>query len=632
MKKLAKKYGLIAFLLSLALGCLIVIPNIILGGKGIYTLLSDFNLQQIPFNKVMNEAIKNGELWWTWRNDLGSNFIAIFSFYNLFSPFNLIGFLFPADFFVYLVGPIYILKYGVAGLSSYLFLKRYVKNPQYAIIGCLLYTFSGFQLTNILFYHFHDAVAFFPLLLYTLDNLVYDNKKGRFALAMALCAFTNWFFFIGQVFFLIIYYLVKIFIKDYKFDFKKLKMIIIEGLLGTFLAAIVLVPSLLLTLGNPRIGKHWKLKNAFIYSDSSRYLELLRAFFLPPEIMHSKALLNNVDFVSLELYLPLIGFIFTLTYLLKHPKKWESILILILIIIMFVPILNSIFFAFNPTYYARWFYMLILIMSLASIKALEEKMPLKKSMILFISGAIIYFLLLLIYSKNHQVIYNSRNLIYMVTLAIVNLILTFGLTFIKKEKWKINTYIILIMLSITFSGNYVTYRYKFNQFKVDETYYNYLMGNIDFNLEKNTRYNTNNCLLNISYLYDMKNVNSWNSNVSNSANEFYQSYGYERYVVTEIPADKKLLNDFLSIKYFIDCGHANLSKDGYQFYQNKIDYNIYINKEAKPLGFIVNDYLNVKDFNKLSNEEKLETLNKKVVLNTNQIKKYKNLISYEQFY
>lgn len=125
----------------------------------------------------MNYSLKNGSFLWTWYNDLGSNFIGTFSFYNLFSPFNMIGYVFPEKFFEYLIGPIFILKYGVAGLTSYLFFKRYVKNKNYALIGSLLYSFSGFQLTNILFYHFHDVFALFPLLLYTLDNLVYENKK-----------------------------------------------------------------------------------------------------------------------------------------------------------------------------------------------------------------------------------------------------------------------------------------------------------------------------------------------------------------------------------------------------------------------------------------------------------------------
>ena len=119
-----KKDLLIAFLLSTILGCLITIPNIIVG-KGIFSLIDDFNFQQIPFLMSINQSIKSGEVLWTWGNELGSNFIGSYSFYNLLSPFNIITYLFPSNIIKYLMGPLIILKYGVAGLTSYLFIRRY---------------------------------------------------------------------------------------------------------------------------------------------------------------------------------------------------------------------------------------------------------------------------------------------------------------------------------------------------------------------------------------------------------------------------------------------------------------------------------------------------------------------------
>lgn len=196
MKKIFKSKLFLAFCLSFVLGCLIVLPNMIVG-KGIYSLTSDYNLQQVPFNMIMSDAIKEGSFLWTWYNELGSNFIGTFSFYNLFSPFSLVMYLFPVSLIPYLNGIFMILKYGIAGLTSYLFLKRYFKDYKYAIIGSLLYTFSGFHLNNILF-HFSDVIALFPLLLYTLDNYMYDNKKGRFFWSVFVLACTSWFFFIGQ--------------------------------------------------------------------------------------------------------------------------------------------------------------------------------------------------------------------------------------------------------------------------------------------------------------------------------------------------------------------------------------------------------------------------------------------------
>ena len=125
-----KKKTIRAFLLSVLLRTLIMLPNMIIN-KGIFTLSADYNYQQVPFNMIMNYSLKEGTFLWTWYNELGSNFIGTYSFYNLLSPFSIIGYLFKPEFYPYLSGILTILKFGIAGLTSYLYLKRYVKNKNY---------------------------------------------------------------------------------------------------------------------------------------------------------------------------------------------------------------------------------------------------------------------------------------------------------------------------------------------------------------------------------------------------------------------------------------------------------------------------------------------------------------------
>ena len=55
-------------------------------------------------------------------------------------------------------------------------------------------------------------------------------------------------------------------------------------------------------------------------------------------------------------------------------RSWLKKLILLLILFAFVPVLNSMFQLFNSSiYYARWFYMLVLMFVLATLRALENK-------------------------------------------------------------------------------------------------------------------------------------------------------------------------------------------------------------------------------------------------------------------
>ena len=117
----------------------------IIKGEGIFSLRSDFNIQQIPFTMSVHHAILNGEFGWLYNVDLGTNIVGAFSFYNLGSPFFWISMVFQAKHFPYVVGWLYVLKYVVAGGTAYLYLRRFLLKKRSAVFGAVLYAFSGFQ-------------------------------------------------------------------------------------------------------------------------------------------------------------------------------------------------------------------------------------------------------------------------------------------------------------------------------------------------------------------------------------------------------------------------------------------------------------------------------------------------------
>ncbi len=633
-KEILKCNAIKAFLLSLLLGTIIILPNII-KGHGIYSLIADFNVQQIPFNKIMNESIKEGSFLWTWYNELGNSFIGSFSFYNLFSPFNIIGYIFPASWFEYLVGPIFILKYAVAGLTSYLFLKRYVKNKNYAILGSLLYSFSGFQLTNMMFYHFHDVVALFPLLLYALDRLVYENKRFLFTFMVFMLAVTNFFFFIGEVVFVCLYYIVKVATKSYKFNLKTFFIILFESVLGVGIAGVVLVPSLLFTTTNPRVNSSWTIVTSLRHA-TNNYLEILRGALFPPEIMSYRAIITEHNYRSIELFLPFVGLILGTAYFLKNPKKWDSILMLILVIIMFFPILNSMFFAFTVTYYARWFYMAILIISLTSIKCLEENIKLKKSIIINVILVLIFIIGCFIYMKlfpNDQFLYDKNYLIVMVISYLISIILLMIIDSFKKQNTKLKIIYIMVIIWVCFWGCYVTYKYKMSSGISNADYKEYLSISQKVNLGKITRFNSStSCNYNLGLLTKNGDMKAFNSNISGSLFKFYKSIGYERGVSTDLGVENKKLNDFLGAEYIVSCGNDDISYLNYELKEDHGTFKLYYNDYYKKQGFSAGKYILDEEFYKLNYDERIDVLNNSIVLNKNQIDKYKDLFNEETIY
>ncbi|WP_240043712.1 YfhO family protein, partial [Akkermansia muciniphila] len=132
--------------------------------KGYFVFYGDFNAQQIPFYKMAHEAVHNGDLLWSFKTDLGVNFIGTYSFYLIGSPFFWLTVLFPNWLVPYLMAPLLILKFAIASLGAYSYLTKFVKNKDYALIGAILYAFSGYSLCNVFFNHFLDVVALFPVL------------------------------------------------------------------------------------------------------------------------------------------------------------------------------------------------------------------------------------------------------------------------------------------------------------------------------------------------------------------------------------------------------------------------------------------------------------------------------------
>ena len=187
MKDRSKKIwesGYVQVFLLAYLTAMLSFAVLLIRGEGIFTLGNDFNEQQIPFHMLVNRALKSGNTGWNWSIDLGSSFVGALGFYVLGSPFAWISFLFPAESYPCVVAWLYMTKYAAAAACAYGYLKRFA-GKKYAALAALLYAFSGFQSVNLIFHHFHDAAAFFPLMLTGYEKLAREGKKGALALGVA---------------------------------------------------------------------------------------------------------------------------------------------------------------------------------------------------------------------------------------------------------------------------------------------------------------------------------------------------------------------------------------------------------------------------------------------------------------
>ena len=365
---------LLLFFISFAVMMLSIAP-VMLFTKGYFVYYGDFNSQQIPFYHLAHDAVVNGELGWNWLTDLGTNFIGSYSFYLLGSPFFWLTVPFPSEWVPYMIPWLLACKHGIAAVTAYAYIRRFVRSRHAAMVGGLLYAFSGFHLYNIFFNHFQDVTAFFPLMLIAMEQRINENRRGVFALSVFLMAFLNYYFFTGQVVFCILYFILRCPCEDFRADIRKFAGLALESVIGVMMACVILLPSALAIIENYRVKSFlWGL-DMVAYSDRTRLWHIFQSFFMLPD-MPARPNLFQTDFgkwSSIGGYLPMFSMAGVIAFLSQKKKHWATRLTAVCIVCACIPVLNSMFYMFNSAYYARWYYMPILIMAMMTAYALDNR-------------------------------------------------------------------------------------------------------------------------------------------------------------------------------------------------------------------------------------------------------------------
>ena len=655
-------YYLKAFLIPAIIAIVLFLPFIIMD-KGYFLYYGDFNVQQIPFYQMIHDSIQNGNFGWSNTTDLGADIVGSYSFYMIASPFFWLAMLFPSPAVPHLMGPLYVLKFACCSLSAFVYLKRYVKNKDYAVIGGILYAFSGFGVYNIFFNHFHEAMITFPLLLAAVDEIMYTGRKGVLVITAFLSWTINYYFFAGQAVFAILYWLVKLACGDFEFTFKKLIQIIFEAVLGFAASAFIFLPTLATITENPRISNSPSGWSALLYGWEQRYMHIIESFFFPPDLPARPNFTpdSNAKWASVAAYLPMFSMVgvFSFMKLRKKKYKWLKYLLPILFLCALVPILNSAFQLFNASYYARWYYMLTLVMVLATILCLDSERANFKYGLNFTFGITVGIAAAIgLMPKTEKVNgietttyglmeYPERFWIY-VAFALIGLVLTTIVLYLWKNKNKNFMKVTSILLSIFCAGYslYIVGTGKDQgQYKSDFIISDVIDGGNRLELDdiKDVRSDFYDCMDNMGMFWQIPTIQAFQSVVPGSIMEFYESVGVERSVASRPEADYYGLRSFLSCKYLFNYNGkfrnvvTKETKMPYWTYLNKQNnFDVYTNDCYIPYGFTYDEYITEKQYEQCSESNRHLLLLKAMVLTDEQAEKYgdiltkaKNIYKYE---
>ena len=614
------------FFKSFLIAFIMIIPFILIN-DGVLKINTDFQFQQIPFGYQTNLAIKEGNVFWEPLNELGSSFIGSYSFYTLGSPFYWLSLLFPAHWYPYLIGILLMVKFGVASLTAYYYIKSFVKCPKITLWASWLYAFSGFQLSNMLFNHFHDITALFPLLLIALDHAFLKQKKGWFGLAVALLALVNYYFFVIEVIFLILYTIVNLITGRYHLTKPLFFQLAFESLVGVGMACILFLPSILFILGNPRSEETLfeLVQYDFALFNVLFLLELPRRILQVPEAMSFYSWNYSFNYTSSSLWIPLIGPSFTLAWIeVLQLKKWRWLkyLIILFIICFLCPYIGSIFILFKDFNY-RWAFPFLLLVALLSGVVLEsftEKMQKSAAKI----SAYGFFAIILV---NIPTLFLQQGDTWLpfATQLILSLGQSLAMFIILKQprltlqKFKqllipltiisiiINGWNILYLSGLRFPESFEAYDYsKHDSIK------NYLSQ------ETNMRLDTNQIFLNRHYTFQTPATTGFNSTIQGGLFDIYANWLlFNRYVATcTNENDSHYFQTAMSVKYVItykegvsDYYLENYKKTSHCFEEEIISYPnlvkvmeddhyiLYENKDFIPMGFTYDYYLTTTEMN-----------------------------------
>lgn len=632
-QKDSKKYILKTLILTAAIAALSLLPAVVAGG-GMLLLADDFTWQQQVFAGYNVSLLRGfGDPGYSSLIDLGSDASNALSFYGLYSPFTLLTALFPASWAPWLTAPMLVLKYIVAALGAFVFLRRYVKDQDFAVAGALLYAFSGIQTVSLLF-PFHDSMAIFPWLMVAAE-MALDGKPCVFALTAAVSAITNYYLFFGQALFLLIWFIFRVLVsKDFSAKAKLAAFFRTagEGICGTLLASFVLVPVFLSVTANPRIAS---LERSVLF-DWRTYLTIMQAYFLPADVMGEGNYMFQKACNSCALCLPFVSMSLVFAYVKGNYKKPASIFAAVLVLFSLVPFLNSAFSLFNANYYARWFYMPALVFALLSARALDENAPdgrNEKANDLF-AGALVNlaFTVLTVFAAAAVVVYYyAKDVRSYVDGFDVPLLAVYGglgvlfaalmAVFVRVGNTRKMKALILagIIAASVFTTGAAALRYTFVKGSGD--FYGsgvtnsegnpgtafakaVITGSDDFGKlfpeEDDYRIRSDwreagegyfvNSFDNFSMLSGVPSVNSFISTVDGGLFKFYDAMGEQRLVRTAGNASDSRMA-LLSCRYYL-CGVKLARPEAFSFtYSDGTEVYVYENEYFIPMGFLYDEYI-----------------------------------------
>lgn len=191
-----------AVILLAVLACQGFVP---FGDKSL--LIMDMSGQYVEFYN----ALKFGDVYFSWSKTLGTNYIGVFAYY-VSSPFSLLTLLFPNEAMPLCVTLLTVLKVGFAGLSFAIYGTRQFRLKGIAIVAfSCAYALMGYNIAYSMCLMWLDAVIWLPIILLGIEKIITVKRWELFVASLFMCLISNYYISYMVILFSALYFVSRCF-------------------------------------------------------------------------------------------------------------------------------------------------------------------------------------------------------------------------------------------------------------------------------------------------------------------------------------------------------------------------------------------------------------------------------------
>ncbi|TKC16978.1 YfhO family protein [Robertmurraya kyonggiensis] len=610
-------------LLILAIGALVMHYYIYESGSQLTTRGTDTTKQLLFFKYFLYELFRDGSFFWSWSYGLGGDIFGQFNYYYSMSPFFWLTLLFDIDNLIDIAGWNYklsLIKHFIAMLSMYVLLRYLKCSSTSSLVSALIYGGNFlFAFNSLQFDFMMEPFIWLPLLVLSFEIFVEKGKWWPFILMVALIVASNFYYgFISSVY-IISYAIYKYFdkegsrsVKDFlKYGFKCAYVY----LLGLGIASFAFLPAIYQFLKTDRLQKEYIVPLVFEwehYRDSLFYL-----FFPYRSVVKAT---YSVGLSLLVFILILIGISLRKKNLI--PKK---IFLGTYLVFFFVPFIYS-FFNGLSAMQPRWLYLLSFTVCFVSPFFFDEAVKRenkKLGLIIIGSSFLVVYTWWLGREKIKELMVNDY-----VNLGLGILSILLFIFYIRTRKW---IWSVLLVISIMITGavqHYIYYDLALGDAKIQKDANRTYLSNISFDNEEAKNiiqeiqkrdagfyrviWDHPNVEFNTPMYYQFNGNSAYQSLISSNVHQFFK----EKYNILQFDSmslfkeyDNRIyLETATANKYYITKKAPEHIPYGYEKLWETKNWEVYLNKNYLPIGFVYDKWVTIEDFQKLNTAEKDQLL------------------------